>query len=77
MEKKTLKCVKCYNVVALEEVATKSLTLSKYYTEKTYLDNPTALEIELHKYSMILPIPNLINKTKTLDNDLLAKILKK
>ena len=51
MKKKTPKCVKCYNVV-LENIVTKSLTLSKYYTEKTYLDNPTALEIELHKYSM-------------------------
>jgi hypothetical protein len=47
IDKKTPKCVKCYNVVVLEEVATKSLSLSKYYTEKTYLDNPTALEIEL------------------------------
>jgi hypothetical protein len=60
MEKKTPKCVKCYNVVVLEEVATKSLSLSKYYTEKTYLDNPTALEIELRKYSMypLKPIKN-------------------
>jgi hypothetical protein len=61
IDNKTPKCVKCYNVVVLEEVATKSLTLSKYYTEKTYLDNPTALEIELHKYSMypLKPIKNL------------------
>ena len=60
IDKKTPKCVKCYNVV-LENIVTKSLALSKYYTEKTYLDNPTALEIELHKYSMhpIKPIKNL------------------
>jgi hypothetical protein len=51
MKNKKPKCVKCYNVV-LENIVTKSLALSKYYTEKTYLDNPTALEIELHKYSM-------------------------
>ena len=66
MEKKTSKCVKCYNVVVLEDITTKSLTLSKYYTEKTYLDNPTALEIELRKYSMhpIKPINNLIKKNR-------------
>jgi hypothetical protein len=62
IDKKTPKCVKCYNVVVLEDVATKSLSLSKYYTEKTYLDNPIALEIELRKYSMhpLKPYKNLI-----------------
>jgi hypothetical protein len=58
IDKKTPKCVKCYNVVVLEDITTKSLSLSKYYTEKTYLDNPTALEIELHKYSMYPLKPN-------------------
>jgi hypothetical protein len=61
--RKTIKCVKCYNVVLKDsDVTTKSLSLSKYYTEKTYMDNLTALEIELHKYSMhpIKPINNLI-----------------
>jgi hypothetical protein len=63
MKKKTPKCVKCYNVV-LENIVTKSLALSKYYTEKTYLDNPTALEIELHKYSIhpLKPMNNFIKK---------------
>ena len=48
---KCVKCVKCYNVVLKDsDIATKCLFISKYYCEKTYLDNPTALEIELRKY---------------------------
>jgi hypothetical protein len=63
MNKKTTKCVKCYNVVLKDsDVATKSLTLSKYYAEKTYLDNPTALDNELRKYSIITRIPEFIDK---------------
>ncbi len=65
IEKKIPKCVKCYNVVLQDsDIATKCLFLSKYYIEKTYLDNSTALEIKLCKYSIhpIKPMNNFIKK---------------
>jgi hypothetical protein len=67
---KTPKCIKCYNVVLKDSnVATKSLILSKYFTEKTYMDNLTALNKELNRYSFMPQIKN--------NDDILAKILKK
>jgi hypothetical protein len=72
MDTKTPKCIKCYNVVLKDsDVATKSIALTKYYSEKTYPDNPTALEKELHRYSMTPQIPKdmkIIN-----DNDIFTK----
>jgi hypothetical protein len=66
---KTQKCIKCYNVVLKDSnVATKSLVLSKYFTEKTYMDNLTALEKELNRYSFMPQINN---------DNILAKIIKK
>lgn len=76
MDSKTPKCIKCYNVVLKDsDVATKSIALTKYYSEKTYPDNPTALEKELRRYSMFPQIPKEIKTIK--DNDILQKILKK
>ena len=78
MDRKIPKCVKCYNVVLQDsDIATKSLILSKYFSQKTYMDNHTALEKELHRYSFMPPIPDFIKKTKKIDDDILAKILKK
>jgi len=58
----TPKCIKCYNVVLKEsDITTKSLTFSKYFSERTYLDNLTALDKELHRYSFKHP-KKIINK---------------
>jgi len=76
MDTKTPKCIKCYNVVLKDsDVATKSIALTKYYSEKTYPDNPTALEQELRRYSMTPQIPKNMKTIK--DNDVLQKMLKK
>jgi hypothetical protein len=51
---KTPKCIKCYNVVLKEsDISIKSLVLSKYFTEKIYMDNLTALDKELNRYSFM------------------------
>ena len=48
------KCIKCYNVVLKEsDISIKSLVLSKYFTEKIYMDNLTALDKELNRYSFM------------------------
>jgi hypothetical protein len=72
------KCIKCYNVVIKDsDTSTKSLTLSKYFSPKIYMDNLTALDIELRKFSFIHPKENLLKQTKDIDNDsILSKILK-
>jgi hypothetical protein len=54
MDGKIPKCIKCYNVVLKEsDISIKSLVLSKYFTEKTYMDNLTALDKELNRYSFM------------------------
>ena len=86
-------CVKCSNVVVNESYITNnSISLNKkYFSERTYLDNLTRLDIELRKESGILHRPKLPNnlKNKPLsiidliknmkkpDNHILSSILKK
>ena len=63
-ETNTPKCVKCSNVVVnTSGISQKNiLTTQKYFSEKTYMDNLTALDKEFWKDSSILPRPKHLKK---------------
>ena len=63
-ETNTPKCVKCSNVVVnTSGIYHKNiLTTKKYFSEKTYMYNLTALDKEFWKDSSILPRPKHLKK---------------